>query len=248
MRKELIKAYVDMSPDQIVLLALRHSLKGIPVVDKENKFLGVITPDDLLAILYERTSDEIFKITEIPTLGKNITNLKTKELVKIRLPWLIFSLVGGILGGIIITLFQTILKLFFALVIYIPLVISLSTSIGNQSAIIYIRTLISHQPFDLIKYLLKELEVGLSLGLIGSLAIFIISQNWQSSLIFSFALIISLLIIIVISSLIGIVVPWYLNKINKDPLLGAGVLVAFFEGIVSLFIYFLITSFILNFR
>jgi len=244
-KPDVIFTYADSSPEEVVLLALRHRLKAIPIVNQEKELIGVVTSDDLLSILHEKTHDEIFKLTQA-SISRKIVDLSVPEITRVRLPWLIFSIVGGIIAGGLISLFQGVLGTYFALILYIPLLMIVGINVGNQSAIIYIRGLISHRKFDLLRYIVREIKIGFLLGLISGGVLFVVSKIWQESFLFALSLVVSILLAVIVSALIGIFVPWFLNKINKDPLMGAGILISFVEGVVSLAVYFIIASLILG--
>jgi len=134
-----------------------------------------------------------------------------------------------------------------ALALYIPVMMHSGGNIGNQSAVIFIRSLMIGNKRDLLKYFLKEIKTGLILGLSCALLLSLVGLIWQRSFILGLTLGFSIFFTMVLACAIGIFIPWLLNKLKMDPALGAGPFITAIEGVISLLIYFGFVSIMLKY-
>jgi len=251
MKTKIIRARPYTDQERVAILALRNNLKSIPVVDKDEKFLGVIPSDTILEILHSEHIEDILKIGGVPqidTLPENLLKTPTGVLAKARLPWLILGLFGEVLGAQIIHLLEGPLKIYFALAAFIPLILYTAGAVGTQTLALTIRNLAFDTKISLKKYLLKEIKISffmaLVLGLLlSSISIFI----YRQPSFIGFILGISLFLAVVSAISIGFLIPWMLQKFKKDPAIGSGPFAAVITDISSLTIYFLVITVLLQF-
>lgn len=237
MEKDLIKVKPTLDREKVVYLALKHNLKAIPVVGKKDRLLGIVPSDILLKILNQEAAEDLLRISGTHPKEK-IIDAPPARIARARLPWLLFGILGGVVAGSIIGIFRPTLESLMALAVYIPVVMHSGGNTGNQSAIIFIRSLVVGNKRDLLKYFLKEIKIGLILGFFCALALLIVSLIWQGSLVLSLTIGLSVFVTIVLATAIGIFIPWLLTKLKMDPALGASPLVTTCEDVVSLLIYF----------
>lgn len=166
------------------------------------------------------------------------------DLVKIRLPWLIVGLVGGLIAGIIVSKFELTLEENIALAFFIPVIAYMSDAIGTQTETIFIRAL-ANLSFSIKKYILRELMVGAIMGsLVGVLAgIFasFISRNSEIGLVVGLSLFLSMST----ATVLACITPIILRSLRNDPAVGSGPFTTALQDVVSLIIYFTVASVIL---
>lgn len=249
MEKKIIKVRPHIDQERVALLALRHNLKAIPVVDKENKFLGVVPSDVILEILHTEDIEDILHFAGVfkhDTSAVKILQAPVRTLTRIRLPWLILGLFGGVLAARIVTFFETSLKDHFILAAFIPLILYMSHAVGVQSQILFIRNLALAE-FSQKNYFFKELKISVLIAFSLAVLLFFISLLFSDQLYISFILSLSLFLAIMGAILSAILIPWTLQKLKKDPALGSGPFCAIASDITSLVIYFLTTFLLLKF-
>jgi len=248
MIKKIIKVCPYTDQERVAILALKYNLKAIPVVDKENHFLGIVPSDIILDILHSEHVEDFLKSSGIHgSLGKTIGG-SAFFLARIRIPWLILGLFGGIGAAQIINFFETPLKTHFILAAFIPLIVYMADAVGTQTETLFIRNLVLDFHLGIKKYFFREIQVSLLLALILGTLLFLLSVTLLSAPCFiGLILGISLFFTILSAILIGILVPFLLQKLKKDPAVGAGPFGTILRDVLSLIIYFLVTSLMLKF-
>lgn len=141
-KKELVYAYASTSQERVASLALRHSLKAVPIVNRQKHFLGVVASDDILKILDEELTDNILKLGGISENHKeNVFSLSIAKSIKHRLPWLIIGLFGGIFTASLVANFEEVLSQNLILAAFIPLLVYMSGAVSAQMQTFIIRDL-----------------------------------------------------------------------------------------------------------
>lgn len=247
MKQNIIKVRPYADQEKIAISALKNNLKSIPVVDKNNKFLGVVPSDIILDVLYSENVEDFLKLAGINSPLQKISKGSSLYLFKIRIPWLVLGLLGGILGATLITFFEAPLKENFILASFIPLILYMSGAVGNQTEILLIRNMALDTKISVCKYFFREIKVSLLISLILTSLLFSISMIFFSAP-YNIAIILgsSLFISIFVAVSVGVFMPYALNKFGKDPAVGSGPFSTISRDILSLVIYFLITTFLLR--
>jgi magnesium transporter len=150
MKRDVV--YVDEHADQerVVYLVLENNLKVLPVVDKENRLLGVIPYDTILAIFHHEFREDILKTGGIHHEIHEIEELTTpaSKLVRARLPSLVLGLIGGLIAAYIVSGFEYVLSSYLALAAFIPVMVYLSDAIGTQSQTLTVRMIALNPSFQ----------------------------------------------------------------------------------------------------
>lgn len=245
--KVIIKVRPYADQEKVAILALKNNLKSIPVVDKNNKFLGVVPSDIILDILHSENIEDFLKMAGIKSPLQKILKGSALYLFKIRIPWLVLGLLGGIVGAIIIVFFEGPLKENFILAGFIPLILYMSGAVGNQTEILLIRNMVIDGKIDIWKYFFRELRTSFFIALILASLLFLISSIFFSAPYYiSIILSSSLFIGIFVSVLVGVFMPYILKSFGKDPAIGSGPFSAIIRDILSLIIYFIIATSLLT--
>ena len=247
MEKEVIKVRPYTDQEKIAISALKNNLKSIPVVNKNNKFLGIVPSDIILDVLYSENVEDFLKLAGINSPFQKILKGSSLYLFKIRIPWLVLGLLGGILGATLITFFEAPLKENFILASFIPLILYMSGAVGNQTEILLIRNMVLDTKISISKYFFREIKVSFLISLILTSLLFSISMIFFNAS-YNIAIILgsSLFISIFVAVSVGVFMPYALNKFGKDPAVGSGPFSTISRDILSLIIYFLIATFLLR--
>ena len=246
MDKIVVKARPHTDQERVALLALKYNLKAVPVVDKENKFLGVVPSDTILDILYKEDIEDILRIAGIHPSRKVIRG-PVGLLTRARLPWLFLGLLGGLLAAQVVSVFENSLSDKIFLVFFIPLILYMGAAVGTQTQTLFIRSLALDAGLPFKKYILREIKIGFLLSVVLAIFLSIISYFWKGLPSIGLILGISLFLTVNAAIFIGLFIPWILYKFKKDPALGAGPFGTIITDITSLVIYFSVSSFLLRF-
>ncbi len=249
MVRNVVKVRPHTDQERVAILALKYNLKSLPVVDKNNLFLGIIPSDVILTILYSENLEDILHFAGI---SKNNNFVKQSIqaspiiLTRLRLPWLIFGLLGGLFAAQIVNLFETSLKSHFILAAFIPLIVYMADAVGVQAQTLFIRGLALEANLDIKKYFLKELKISFIIALILATLLSLVSFLWFGSFLMGIILGISLFLTVICASIIAIVIPWLLEKFKKDPAIGSGPFATIVRDVLSLVLYFSVALLLLN--
>jgi len=250
MVKDVIRARPHTDQERVAILALKYNLKSVPVVDKEDIFLGVVPSDVILGILHSENVEDILRFAGISKrdviLNKTL-QFPVSVLAKIRLPWLIFGLLGGLFAAKIVTFFEGPLKVNFVLAAFIPLIVYMADAVGVQAQTLFIRNLALDSRLDARKYFLKEIKISLVIALILGAFLALISFLWFGLLNIGIILGVSLFLTVICACLIAVLVPWLLQGLKKDPAIFSGPFATIVRDVLTLVIYFSVASLMLKF-
>jgi len=249
MERKIIKAHPHTDQEKVAILALQHNLKAIPVVDKENRFLGVVSSDIILAILHLEQTEDVLKSAGVHNgvyFPNRVMKVSVGILAKARIPWLIFGLLGGILAVQIANFFEEPLRAHFTLVAFIPLIVYMADAVGTQTQTLVARNLALDLEFSFKKYLSKEIKVSILIALVLGALLSVISFLWYQLSYLGLILGISLFLTIITAIFIGNLIPYLLHKIKQDPAIGSGPFATIITDICSLIIYFSVASLLLK--
>ena len=169
---------------------------------------------------------------------------KITLLIRERLPWLVLGLCGGIIATLLVSHFEDILSRNISLAFFLPVIVYMSDAIGTQTENVYVRNLAKFKD-NFIKYLAKELLVGLSFGLIFGLLLGLFAKLWLGSSIVAFTVTAAMFINGTIAPVVALIVPELIFKEHKDPALGAGPFTTIAQNLISLSVYLLVASIII---
>ena len=247
MTTNIVKIRPGADQEKVAILALRHNIKSIPVVSKEDIFLGVVPSDVILEILHSEDVEDILRFAGIPkhnTFAAKIFQASPGVLTKLRLPWLVLGLFGGLLAAQIVNFFEGSLRTNFILAAFIPLIVYMADAVGTQTETLFIRSLVYR--LDIKSYFLKEIKVSLSIALILGALLTLVSYFLFDLLLIGIILGISLFFTIASAFLLGLSIPYFFNKFGRDPAIASGPLGTIIRDILSLVLYFSIASILLE--
>ena len=165
-------------------------------------------------------------------------------LLRLRLPWLIVGLLGGVAVSVIVSKFEAILNSNIALAFFIPFIVYISDAVGTQTETIYVRNAADGK-IDVKKYLIKEFFLGIIIGIILGGATAIFSYFWIGDVQLSKTIGLAMLINIALAPLIALGISYQLNRLHNDPALGSGPFTTIIQDLISVALYLAIASIIL---
>lgn len=249
MKKEVVTVRPHTDRERAALLAIEHNLKEIPVVDSENKLLGVVPYDVILRALREEHIEDILQFAGVHRFkdaARDIINAPALVHFKKRLPWLIVGLLGGLVAAGIVNFFESALKVQIILASFIPAVAYMADAVGAQTQTIFIRSLALDQRLNFLKYLWREAKIGLAISVLLSAIVTLLAYLLWSPPFLAVILGLSFLATILAAMAVAIFLPWMFTKFNIDPAIASGPFATIIRDILSLLIYFAIASSILG--
>lgn len=231
-----VSAYEDQ--EEVARVIERYDFLAIPVVEKNNELLGIVTVDDIIDVVIKEANEDIEKLS---ASGKAI-DFDTKAHVAAyrRLPWLILLLFIGLVSGTIISGFEETLSKVVALAFFMPMIAGMTGNTGTQSLAVVVRGLITSDTDKgvVTRLIIRELKVGLIIGITCGILISIIAYVWQGNPVLGLVVGSSLVMTLIIGTLAGTIIPLILYKFNIDPAVASGPLITTLNDILSLLIYF----------
>lgn len=235
---------VMTSDDQEVVANVfkKYDFSVIPVVNDEEKLIGIITADDIIDVIYEETTEDIQKIAAIIPMEGSYTETNIFEMAKSRVSWLIILMVSATFTGLIIQGYEQTLTLIPALAASMPMIMSTAGNAGSQSSIMVIRGIsvdnMNIKDFWLVIW--KELKIGLVIGLIlfvvnvARLMIFTPDVSIQTDLVISTTVFITILM----ANITGGLLPLIALIFKQDPAAMASPLITTIVDALALIVYF----------
>ena len=243
--------YVNTLTDQeeIAKMFQDYDLTSVPVVDSENKLVGIITIDDVIDIIEEEATEDIEKMAAIVPTEKSYLKLSVFELFKSRIPWLFVLMISATLTGKIIEKYEAALSSYIILTAFIPMLMNTGGNAGGQSSATIIRALsledIEYK--DTLKVVFKEFRTAILAGL--ALAIVNFGKLMLLDKVeLNIAIVISLSLFVTVCAAksIGSFLPILAKKLGFDPTVMAGPFITTLVDAISLFVYFAIATNILG--
>lgn len=245
--KKIISVRAHTDQEKVALLALQHNLKSVPVVDKDDCFLGVISSDRILKIIDTESVENTLKMGGVIQHGSfdNIFNLPLLTSLKHRLPWLILGLVGGFLAAGIVNQFEDVISKNLILAAFIPLIVYMADAVGTQMEAFIIRDLAIDPKLSFAKYFSRQTFIVLLIAVLVSFLLYGASLLLYKDAAVSIVLSVALFCAILTSLMTGLVVPYLFGKLNLDPANASGPIATIIQDILSVLVYFVIASMIL---
>lgn len=245
MRRNVISVNAEIDQEEVARVVSKYDLLAVPVVDQEERLLGIITVDDVIDVMEQEATEDIYRLAGAGEVeGVELTKASISKVVKLRLPWLLVTMVGGVFSGSVIRAYASTLEAIVMLAAFIPVIMGMGGNVGTQSSTIFVRGLATGEidSSEVWSYFYREIKIGLTMGAFCGLIMSTIAVLWQGNVYLGLVVGISMLVTISFATLIGTLVPLLLNKLNIDPAITAGPFVTTIKDFTGLLIYFLVAS------
>ncbi|MCK4943578.1 MAG: magnesium transporter, partial [Candidatus Aminicenantes bacterium] len=237
MNTEVYKVDVYTDQEEVAAVVANYNLIAIPVVNEQDKLVGVVTVDDIIDIIQEEATEDIYKLAGMAQ-DYNI-DLGIFQRLKKRIPWLLMSLITTSLSGIVVALFKGTIEQFVTLAILMHIVPAIGGVLGNQTVAIMVREIVlERMDWERSrKILFKEMVVGLgtgiAIGAVSSLFSALIFKNWLVGAVFGGAIAFNFFN----AALSGTLIPLILRQFKLDPALASGMIVTMLTDFFGLFCF-----------
>ena len=251
MTPDVISVRVDTDQEEAARLVASYNLLAIPVVDEENKLVGVITVDDVIDVIKDEATEDIYRLAGV-TSDERISTPPGESLSK-RLPWLAVNLVTAFIAASVVSLFEHTIDQVVALAVFMPIVAGMGGNAGTQTLTVIVRGIALGELNwgNTRKALLKEGLVGLGnglvLGSVGALVVWLMKGNPVLGGVLGLAMVINMFI----AATAGTLIPLGLRAMKVDPALASSVFIttftdvagfASFLGLATVFLKYLTTG------
>lgn len=252
--KELAKsitATVTPYEDQEVVakLSYRYDLGEVPVVDSENRLIGIVPAEDVIDVVHDELQEDMSNITGISDQSESYLEESSFKIAKTRTTWLIICLLTATMTGFIIHRYESLLASAVALTAYIPMLMDSGGNAGSQASTTVITSLYSGELSvkDFFKVVAKEASIGLITGIILVIINFIrLMIVDQAQIRVNLTVSITLILTIIFSKVMGGILPLIADKLDIDPTVMAGPLITTVVDTLVLLIYFEVASLLLG--
>ncbi len=250
MHETVISVQTETDQEDVAQMISKYNFLAIPVVDKENRMVGIVTYDDAMEIIEEEATEDIEIMAGMSPSDVNTTYLKTPviDLFKQRIPWLSFLMLSATFTGIILTIFENKLAACVALTTFIPMLMDTGGNSGTQSSVTVIRALSLDElePSDVIYVIWKEIRTavmcGVTLAALCFVKIWVIDialmHHEEISLTVAFVVCITMAFTVLVAKCIGCLMPFVATKLGLDPAVMASPFISTLVDAASLLIYF----------
>lgn len=256
MLTNLISVTTHTDQEEVARMFSRYNFLALPVVDKENRMVGIITFDDAMDVIEEETTEDMELMGGMLPSEKTYLKSSIWELFKKRIPWLMLLMLSATFTGLIITSFEDALAAQVALTAFIPMLMGTGGNSGSQSSVTIIRALsLDELRFsDLPKVLWKEIRTSVVCGVV--LAVFCFAKIWlvdrmlmgnsQITLMVDAVVCLALLVTVIAAKIVGAVLPMAAKAAKLDPAVMASPFITTIVDALSLLVYFLFAKMLLH--
>lgn len=250
MHEDFISVNVYADQEVVSDMFRKYGFLAIPVVDNEERLVGIITVDDILDVIEEETTEDMARMAGVmDTPDARYLSTSVLQHVRSRLPWLIFLTMSYMVTSLVITNFETTLERIIVLVAYMPLLMGTGGNSGAQASTLIIRgmALGDVELEDVLRVLWKEMRISILVGtMLGAFnfgkIFWIDGQPWNIAL----TIALSMLLIVIFAKVVGSTLPMAAKKCRIDPALMANPVIASITDLVSATIYLALATLILG--
>jgi len=225
MTADIISARADVDQEEVARQVAAYNLLAIPVVDAENKLVGIITVDDVIDVIKDEATEDIYRLAGVA--GDERAFTPATESLRKRLPWLAINLLTAFLAAAVVGLFEGTIDLFPVLAVFMPIVAGMGGNAGTQTLTVIVRGIAlgelawSNSRKALVKEALVGLGNGVVLGAVAAGVVWMVRGSPTLGLVLGLAMIINMFV----AAAAGTLVPLGLRAANVDPALASSVFI-----------------------
>ncbi|MCP4294099.1 MAG: magnesium transporter, partial [Proteobacteria bacterium] len=250
MEEHVIFVRDDTDQEESAKVLEDHDLLALPVVDKFSRLLGIITFDDVIDVIREEQTEDIYKMGAMGGNTDSYLDSSIFALVLKRLPWLVVLLLAGTITTNVLSAFEGLTIAAGFLILFIPVITQTGGNCGTQSSTLMIRGLATDELHfrDIWKVLGKEVLIGIIIGIATGIIILLrgIFLPPGITLLQGVTVMISLSSVVLFATVLGALVPMLIHKLGFDPTVAAGPLMSTIIDVIGLTIYFKVAMLILG--
>ncbi|PKG25559.1 magnesium transporter [Niallia nealsonii] len=238
MQERVFSVGVSEDQEDVARKMRDYDFLALPVVDFQQRLLGIITVDDILDVLEEEASEDYSKFAAVSNM--DFIDQHPFSAAKKRLPWLIILLFLGMFTASLIGRFEETLNQVAILAVFIPLIGGMAGNTGTQALAVAVRGLATGdlEKENKWKLIAREAGTGIITGLVCGVLVAVIVFIWQQDIYLGMLVGISILGTLIVATIAGAIIPIVMNKFKIDPAVASGPFITTINDIISIFIYF----------
>lgn len=241
MDTHVIKAVTTQDREEVVELFNKYDLMALPVVDLENRLVGIVTVDDVVDVMEEEATEDFEKMAAMLPSEKPYFKTTVFEIAKQRIPWLLVLMISSMITGTILAKYEEAFQVLPILVTFIPMLMDTGGNAGSQTSTTIIRGMAvgEIELSDVLKAWWKELRVAVIVGAVLGIVNFVrLMIQYPGKELVSLTVVLSLYATVIIAKSLGCLLPMGAKKLNLDPAIMASPLITTLVDAISLTIYF----------
>ena len=256
MLTNLISVTTQTDQEEVAHMFSKYNFLALPVVDGENRMVGIVTFDDAMDVMEEEATEDIEKMSGMLPSEKSYLRSNVFELFKNRIPWLMLMMVSATFTGLIITSFEGALAAQVALTAFIPMLMGTGGNSGSQSSVTVIRALsLGELDFrDIGVVLWKEIRTsvlcGVALGVVCFAKIWLVDRmmfgNTDITVMVDLVVCLALCVTVIVAKIVGCLLPMAAKALKLDPAVMASPFISTIVDALSLLVYFLFAKAVLG--
>ena len=233
MEPEPIAVTAESDQEEAANLMQHYRLRSLPVVDEERVLRGVITSDDIIDVIQEEATEDMYYIAGLP--GDDSLHASLQVSARKRIPWLMVSLATSFMAGAVVALFEGTIERAAALAVFMPIIAAQSGSAGIQTVTIVVRgiALRELEADEAWRALRKEIALGVIRGVLFGVLVGGAAYLWQGEWAWGAVVGGAMLLNMVVAGLLGMLIPMTLRAMKLDPAIASGILLVSFTDILG---------------
>ena len=227
----------DTDQEEVAQLVALYNLLAIPVVDSENKLMGFIPVDDVIDVIKEEATEDIYRLAGLDASERVFSSPRTS--VRMRIPWLILNLAMGFLIASVVNFFEDSIRQFAVLAVFMPIVPLLGGNAGTQTLTVMVRGIALGELrwSNSRRALIKEVLVGAMNGIVIGLVVALAAVAWKGNPILGVVLALSMFGTLIMAAIAGTLVPLALRWLKVDPALASSVFVTTSTDVIGFLLF-----------
>ncbi|MCE8044605.1 magnesium transporter [Halomonas daqingensis] len=247
MTEEVVFVTADTAQEEVARLVARYDLLALPVINGGERLVGIVTYDDAMDVAEEEATEDMHKGMSIGKLEGGLRSASLFDLYRKRVVWLVLLVFANIFSGAGIAYFEETIEAYIALVFFLPLLVDSGGNAGSQAATLMVRGMATGdvRTRDWTRLLGREVLVAVGLGLTMALAVSVVGI-FRAGTEIAMVVAMSMVLIVIVGSLIGMILPFVLNRLGWDPATASAPLVTSIADASGVLIYFAIATAVLG--
>lgn len=246
MNRDVITARVDMDQEEVAQILARYDLLAVPVVDGENKLVGIIAVDDVVDVIEEEATEDLYRLAQVSEHAEIFSPIP--RAIRSRLPWLLINMGTAAMASSVVSLFESTIAQAALLATFMPIVAGQGGNAGTQTMTIIVRSLalgeIDRQ--DALPALGHELMIGLLHGLTLGILVGTMAWLWKGNPVLGVVVGLAMLGNLLVAAVAGVSVPMILKILHVDPALASSVFVTAATDSLGFFLFLGLATYFLG--
>ena len=243
---EVVTANVNEDQEEVARIISRYDLLALPITDEEGTLLGIVTYDDAMDVVSEEMEDDFHKAAAMGTVTGNFKDATIGLLYRKRVFWLVFLVFGNLLSGLGIAHYEEIIEANLVLVFFLPLLVGSGGNAGSQSSTLMVRAIATGDVVMKDWLMLTGREVLVALALGGTMAVAVAGLGYwrggDDGALVAVVVSLSMVSIVLVGCLVGLALPFVLDKAGFDPAGASAPLVTSICDVAGVVVYLFIAS------